>query len=170
MKACVFYMMVFFVMVGFAGVVMAEKAVAGDDANEVKVSDNAVDDANEAAADANRVENGKELKGIRNDLRKLKKSGAKQSREWTRRRIDTAKLAESVEKQIVDELDLIRSIAFEESATKTMAVIDLVLESRKVRFDELVEALEQKAQDEKKEKGSRGRTDRRRRERGDKNR
>ena len=56
------------------------------------------------------------------------------------------KLADAVQAQVVAELSLIRKAAFAEGATKTVEVIDRVLEVRKERFDNITEKLQIESQ------------------------
>lgn len=98
----------------------------------------------EFLADANSVRNRlKEFEGLEQDIEKLSRQGRREIQQW---RDDTAEdqldSARAVHKQAVAELLLIRTLAVDEGAAKTIAAIDGVLLDREERYGQLLRRME----------------------------
>jgi hypothetical protein len=85
----------------------------------------------------------KEHEGLEKALGKVTKGGLKEGREWGRGPVEERiGLAELVHKQVVDELVLIRQVAVEEGALKTVAASEALLLDRQERFEKVFGKLE----------------------------
>lgn len=121
--------------------------------------ENETADAN-VVADPNKDVN-KIFEGQQEALSRLNQKSQKEAREWGRANVDTKVLAEAVHEQVAAELSLLRELAVEEGAVKTVAGIDALLAERQNRFDEAAEKIEdarnrQREQD-REDRGSKGR-------------
>ncbi len=120
------------------------------DANKVTDA-NVVADANtatdaNAATDPNavraRIEKFEELSST---LNQLNTASNNETSKWLNKE-EKLDLALAVQKQITDELKLLRKLAVEEKAAKTTAAIDGILLDRQERFKSVIEKLEQETE------------------------
>lgn len=113
-------------------------------------------------ADANTVRSKlKGFKGLEQEVDGLSSSGEKMMREWTRGPAgEKADLAEAVHQQVIEELVLIRKLAVEEGANKTIAAIDGLLLARQERYGKVLDKMEaeKKRMRRYERRGRRGRT------------
>lgn len=88
-------------------------------------------------------EKGKWQQDVNDTIERMEQRNQDESREWTQRsaenRINRLK---SLDNQVTEEFNLIRKIALEEKAAKTVEVIDRVLEARKERLGKLIGSIE----------------------------
>jgi len=106
-------------------------------------------------------------KELDDEIGKIEKTSQDESREWTQRaaegRINRLK---ATDKQVTAEFDLIRKLATEEKATKTVEAIDRILVVRKERLDKLIDSIEESRKKERqKELQEKEKRDREQRER-----
>lgn len=105
-------------------------------------------------------------KSLDEEMEKLEKTKESDSREWTQRstenRINRLK---SLDKQVTEELDLIRKTAVEEKATRTVGTIDRILTVRKERLDKLIESIEEARKEERRREREKEREEKEKRER-----
>jgi len=97
---------------------------------------------------------GKWRKEFGESIERLEENKEDESREWTQRstenRINRLK---SIDSQVAEELDLIRNVALDEKAAKTVEAINRVLEVRKDRLAKLIESIEEaRKEDRRKER------------------
>ncbi len=122
------------------------------DVNSI-VDANEVNDAN-APAEANEPKY-KMYEGLEEELIQLDEEADKEMHEWARGDAESKiesriKLIESVQEQVLAELQFVKDLAVEEKAEKTAAAIDGLIANRQKRFDEVLEKLEKRRQQEKK--------------------
>ena len=85
----------------------------------------------------------KAFPGLDKELRQAGGASKAESSEWLKPDVDNrARLATAVQKQVSVELELIRKIASEEGAKKTVAAIDGLLLDRETRLGQLVKKME----------------------------
>lgn len=90
----------------------------------------------------------KMLKDIEKAFENLKRGGQREGREWIKLEgKEGMGLVKVVQKQLLDELNVLREIAAEEEAVKTTAAIDKLLADRQERFEKVLKRIE--AEDEK---------------------
>jgi hypothetical protein len=83
-------------------------------------------------------------KSLDEAMEKLEKNKESDSREWTQRSAESrVNRIKSLDKQVTEELDLIRKTAVEEKAARTVETIDRVLANRKERLDKLIDSIEE---------------------------
>jgi len=111
---------------------------------------NSAPDAN-AAADPNMVVDSNQVvteedefkQAVKEDLENVAKAGRKEAYMWKLSKPENkSKLAQTVQEQIVGELNFIREFAVEEGAAKTVMAIDVLLEDRDQRYKQVIEKLE----------------------------
>jgi hypothetical protein len=130
----------------------ASKALSASDVNEPgevnRPSDvNMAGDANAAPTEPNNME--KELEKIRKEIEKLERAGQRETEEMARNRMqDRLKAIESMKQRMSDELNFIRDIAIGEGAQKTAAAIELMIEKQNERYDQMIERIRQRAEQE----------------------
>ena len=116
-------------------------------------------DANSVTAKVN------EFEGLGEALNKIGTAGEQESREWMRGAIEERiRLAEVVQKQMVEELALIRELAVKDEAEQTVAAIDAVMLERDERYRAMVTKMEERLR--RMRAGERGRADPRTSRRG----
>jgi len=120
------------------------------------------------AIDPNKViANIKSFAGLERELTAVSSRSRDEIMEWPRPVTSTdttrARLARAVQRQVAEELNLLRKIATEEGAKKTAAAIDGVLLTREIRLKKLSEKMEANARKARGESSSTGGYDSRRR-------
>jgi predicted RNase H-like nuclease (RuvC/YqgF family) len=139
---------------------------------------NTVTDVN-TVADANSDPNAvrakiEEFKGLSEALEKIGEERKDEISKWTLSREEKLDLALAVQKQITEELKLLRELAIKEGAVKTTAAINGILLDRQERFKDVIEELEKESKRfrlrEEKKKELRERSSGRSRERTDRTR
>lgn len=137
----------------------ASKASKVGDANAIVPDANAagpsrsfegVGDVNMTGADANipgepNAEDlqAKMLEDIEKAFEELKRGSQKEERGWLQLKAEKkTELVKAVQKQLLDELNVLREIAVEEGAVKTTAAIDKLLGDRQERFKKVFERME----------------------------
>jgi hypothetical protein len=121
---------------------------------------NDVNDAN-APAEANEPKY-KMYEGLEDELIQLDEEADKEMHEWARGDAESKiesriKLVEAVQEQVLAELQFVKDLAVEEKAEKTAAAIDGLIANRQKRFDDVLEKLEKRRQQEKKREDRRTR-------------
>jgi hypothetical protein len=105
-------------------------------------------DANAAVEPNEEDPHVKMLKDIEKAFENLKRGSQREGREWMRLKGEEGMdLVKAVQKQLLDELNVLREIAVEEDAVKTTAAIDKLLADRQERFEKVLKRME--AEDEK---------------------
>jgi len=130
----------------------ASKTGKVGDANATVPDVNAtsVGDVNMTVADANipREPNAEDLQAkMLEDIEKafgeLKRGSQKEERGWLQLKAEKKmELVKAVQKQLLDELNVLREIAVEEEAVKTTAAIDKLLGDRQERFKKVLERMD----------------------------
>ncbi len=133
---------------------LAEKPAANNDANAT-VDANDAEDVNQAPHEPNEAE--REMMDLEKKFERLDRTAGQEVQEWTKRSTENrVKMMEAVQKQTVAELTLIKNLALEEGATKTAKAVDLLIERRKERYEQMIstakERQEREAAREEKEK------------------
>jgi len=104
-------------------------------------------------------------------IERLEQSTLDETKEWTQRsaenRIGRLK---SLDKQVTEQFDLIRKIAAEEDALRTVETINRILESRKDRLEKLIESIKEDVKKEERRKELQEKRDQQRKEREDRDR
>lgn len=91
-----------------------------------------------------------EFEGLKARIEDVCKKDRREFGRWTRVPIDDpAGLATEVQKQIIAEMVMIREIAAEEGAVKTIAAIDSLLIDRQDRLDKIIKRMSFKLRDQK---------------------
>jgi hypothetical protein len=100
-------------------------------------------------ADPNAIENKlKEFKGLKKALKSLNDKGRDERKEWRRVRSDEDDIedrrdfAKALQGQLIAELSMIREVALEENAEKTVAAIEGLLLDRQQRYAEVLKDLQ----------------------------
>lgn len=114
-------------------------------------------DAN-AVADPNK-DISKIFEGQLQALSRFNQQNQKETKEWGRTNVNKRNLARAVNAQATAELNLLRELAVEEGAVKTIAGIDALLAERQKRFEETSQQIED-AKKREREQGREGRKDR----------
>ncbi len=114
---------------------------AGDKGEDKKTFQ--IDDSKKPG-DVNDVNIGDEnLEELKTAFRPIELKGRKEIREWTRKtQLQMTTLAKAVNEQVIAELNFIREMAMKENALETAAAIDIILQNRKERFEEVSGQLE----------------------------
>jgi hypothetical protein len=100
-------------------------------------------DANEAANEPNEID---ELeKGFKEASKAADKEYQEVMRQSTENRV---KMMTALQNQTVAELEYIRSLAVEEGATKTAKAVDLAIEKRKARYEEMIQNMKERQERE----------------------
>ena len=85
----------------------------------------------------------KMLEDIEKAFEELKRGGQKEERGWLQLKAEKkTELVKAVQKQLLDELNVLREIAVEEKAVKTTAAIDKLLGDRQERFKKVFERMD----------------------------
>ena len=85
----------------------------------------------------------KMLEDIDKAFEELKRGGQKEERGWLQLKAEKkTELVKAVQKQLLDELNVLREIAVEEKAVKTTAAIDKLLGDRQERFKKVFERMD----------------------------
>jgi len=113
-------------------------------------ADEGIGDVNMTVADTNiPVEpnaedlQAKMLEDIEKAFEELKRGSQKEERGWLQLKAEKkTELVKAVQKQLLDELNVLREIAVEEKAVKTTAAIDKLLGDRQERFKKVFERME----------------------------
>ena len=101
---------------------------------------NAAADAN-VAADANAMRG---FRGLENTFERVNKSSRDEIREWMRSRLEhRITLLKAVQEQRNQEFGLLRELAVEEGAVKTIEAIDHLLAARRERYEDVISRTEQ---------------------------
>ncbi len=105
----------------------------------------------EILADPNTIiANIKEFEGIEDELNQLDDDSSEEERSWLQDRIDNrVQLARDVQRQIQAELMLLRRLANEEGAKKTVAAIDGLLRNRHRRMEHITARIEEERRQER---------------------
>jgi hypothetical protein len=105
----------------------------------------------EILADPNTIiANIKEFEGLEDELNQLDDDSSEEERAWLQDRIDNrVQLARDVQRQIQAELMLLRRLASEEGAKKTMAAIDGLLQNRHRRMEHITARIEEERREER---------------------
>lgn len=83
------------------------------------------------------------FEGLEKVLKRLNMQSRNEVKEWMEKKLgNRIKLAETVQKQISEELSFIRELAAEEGAVKTIAALDKLLADRQERFEKVLKKLE----------------------------
>ncbi len=114
------------------------------------VNATSVGDVNMTGADANIPKEpnaedlqAKMLEDIEKAFEELKRGSQKEERGWLQLKAEKkTELVKAVQKQLLDELNVLREIAVEEEAVKTTAAIDKLLGDRQERFEKVLERME----------------------------
>lgn len=121
------------------------------DANKVTDANAAVD-AN-TAADTNAITDPnavrakiEKFEGLSGVLSQINMESSDEISRWTLGREEKLDLALAVQKQITEELKLLRELAVKEGAVKTSAAIDGILLDRQERFKVVIETLEKETE------------------------
>jgi len=95
-------------------------------------------------ADSNSIKSElKKFQGLSNSVQKLNTASRNLNREWlTEPAEEKMKLAAKVQQQVVAELSLLRELASQEGAKKTVAAIDAVLYDRQQRYGKILLAMD----------------------------
>lgn len=106
-----------------------------------------VGDVNMTGADANipREPNAEDLmlKDIEKAFGELKRGSQKEERGWLQLKAEKkTELVKAVQKQLLDELNVLREIAVEEKAVKTTAAIDKLLGDRQEQFKKVLKRMD----------------------------
>ena len=124
---------------------------------------NSTVDANDtnAPAEANEPKY-KMYEGLEEELLQLDEEAEKEMHEWARGDAESKiesriKLIEAVQEQVIAELQFVKDLAVEEKAEKTAAAIDGLIANRQKRFDDVIDKLEKRRQQEKKREDRRTR-------------
>jgi hypothetical protein len=119
-----------------------ERAKTTKDANTA-VDANKIADVNQAAGEPNEIE---ELeKGFKEASKVADKEYQEVMRQSTENRV---KMMTALQNQTVSELEYIRSLAVQEGATKTAKAVDLAIEKRKARYDEMIQNMKERQERE----------------------
>jgi hypothetical protein len=123
-------------------------------------------DVNEAVAEPNEAE--KEMAELEKKFERLDKTAGQETQEWMRRSSENrVKMLEATQKQTVAELTLIKNLALEEGATKTVKAVDILIQRRSERYEQMIASAKERQEkdatrEERESKTSRERKDRRR--------
>jgi len=130
----------------------ASKTGKVGDANATVPDVNAtsVGDVNMTVADANIPKEpnaedlqAKMLEDIEKAFEELKRGSQKEERGWLQLKAEKkTELVKAVQKQLLDELNVLREIAIEEKAVKTTAAIDKLLGDRQERFKKVLKRMD----------------------------
>ena len=130
----------------------ASKTGKVGDANATVPDVNAasVGDVNMTVADANIPKEpnaedlqAKMLEDIEKAFEELERGSQKEERGWLQLKAEKKmELVKAVQKQLLDELNVLREIAVEEEAVKTTAAIDKLLGDRQERFEKVLERMD----------------------------
>jgi hypothetical protein len=121
---------------------------------------NAIADPNAVTAEI------KKFKGLSEDLKKVDTESKDEISKWTSSREEKLDLALAVQKQITEELKLLRELAVKEGAVKTTLAIDGILIDRQERFKDVIDKLEKEADRARREKEEKRNKEREQREHG----
>lgn len=90
-------------------------------------------------------------KDLDESIERLELNNQDESREWTQRLSENrVSRLRAIDKQVTEEFDLIRSVALEENAARTVESIDRVLVVRKERLEKLIDSIEEARKEERK--------------------
>ena len=111
-----------------------------------------IGDVNMTGADANIPKEpnaedlqAKMLEDIEKAFEELKRGSQKEERGWLQLKAEKkTELVKAVQKQLLDELNVLREIAVEEEAVKTTAAIDKLLGDRQERFEKVLERMRER--------------------------
>jgi len=96
------------------------------------------------------------IEGLEKALAELDRQSQNEIREWLQKTTDNRTILErAVERQVRVELDLIRKLAVEEKAVKTVAVIDGIALNRQERSRKLLKKMEEEAKASRAPRGTR---------------
>jgi len=109
-----------------------------------------IGDVNMTGADANIPKEpnaedlqAKMLEDIEKAFEELKRGSQKEERGWLQLKAEKkTELVKAVQKQLLDELNVLREIAVEEEAVKTTAAIDKLLGDRQERFKKVLKRMD----------------------------
>ena len=136
------------------------KSADSNDAEADKIIDDARLKRKEGPlADPNKVMAAvREFEGLEQELEQVDKKSSDEIRLWLQRETDNRiGLAKSAHDQVEEEIMLIRKLAVEEGAKKTIAAIDGLLLNRQGRFDKLIEKLREERRELRRTQTMRGR-------------
>lgn len=152
-------------------IVQAEDTARKNAADANSIADvNIAADAN-AVADANAM---RRFRGLENTLERVNKSGRNEIREWMRSRLEhRITLLKAVQERRNQEFGLLRELAVEEGAVKTVGAIDHLLAARRERYEDVINRTKQEKkrllrrerEEKERAKTERGGRDQRRRDR-----
>ena len=101
----------------------------------------------------------KMFQGLDKQLKQADSASKNESSEWLKPDVDNrTRLARAVQKQVAVELELIRKIASEEGAKKTVAAIDGLLLGRETRLGKLIKKMEEERRTTRTTRTTRART------------
>lgn len=159
--------------------VKARQIVQAEDTARKNAADaNSIADVN-IAADANAVADANAMRGFRGlekTLERVNKSGRDEIREWMRSRLEhRITLLKAVQERRNQEFGLLRKLAVEEGAVRTVEAIDHLLAARRERYEDVISRTEQERkkllrrerEEKERAKTERGGRDQRRRGRQD---
>ncbi len=139
------------IMETVAGATASKTGKAGDaNATVPDVNATSIGDVNMTGADANIPKEpnaedlqAKMLEDIEKAFEELERGSQKEERGWLQLKAEKkTELVKAVQKQLLDELNVLREIAVEEGAVKTTAAIDKLLGDRQERFEKVLERLD----------------------------
>ncbi len=119
----------------------SEKTKAAKEANTV-ASKNKVTDVNQAGEP-------NEADAVEKEFNEASSAADKEYQEVMRQSTENrVKMMTAVQKQTMAELEFIRDLAIQEGATKTAKAVELAMEKRKVRYDEMVQNVKERQERE----------------------
>jgi hypothetical protein len=105
-------------------------------------------DANKMA-DVNQAGEPNETDALEKEFREASKTADMEYQEVMRQSTENrVKMMTAVQKQTMAELEFIRNLALQEGATKTAKAVDLVMEKRKARYDEMIQNVKERQERE----------------------
>lgn len=138
MKTFFVSLVVFLVTLAFVMPLVADEADANSPQTEVEAVEQG--DSYVESIDPNSTSHG--LGKYRSQLQQFNRAVMQEARELTQEDGSKEELIKAMREQLIAELELIKAVALDENAKKTVAAIDHIMAQRLQRFDKINERLE----------------------------